>query len=162
MTNLYKKEPKREELFPIPLIDRLINLDIENDTESSCFRYYTLEETIDSIRQNVEALLSTRNGMRKAEYLEFIQNIDNAGYPSLYGVPDYQENDPSDKANWLEIEKIYTHAIRVYEPRLIDIQVSVLEYDSKWQRLSIAIKGSLHTRLAQREVTFPLLLGPKT
>jgi type VI secretion system protein ImpF len=112
------------------LLDRLIDTEPDVSTEPLWSRSHTLSQLKESVRRDLENLLNTRQTRPDL----FLKSGETARSILTYGVPDFtaQGLDATDEQQRLKEE--IAQAIRLFEPRLIQVQVDVEETDSTFNR----------------------------
>ncbi|MBW8310096.1 MAG: type VI secretion system baseplate subunit TssE [Candidatus Paracaedibacteraceae bacterium] len=149
-------EPKREQGAPIPLFEKLIDNDRSTLEEVPPKRFYNRFELMQSIQLELSRILNTRANARKSEYDQLANDERNFGLPQLYGLADFSQYDATNKGHYARIARLCENAIRLFEPRLRNVTVTITEFDPKRSRLYAIIDAELNIKNFQEEVTFPL------
>jgi type VI secretion system protein ImpF len=153
-------EPKKQIGASIPLFEKLIDEDPEADTEFPPKRYYNKFELIQSIQREVERILNTRRAGKKSQAEDLLTNDDvNNSLPEMFGLPDFSQYDATNSGDWIPICRVCERTIQKFEPRLTNVQVSIVGFNSLKQSLSINIQADLSLKEFQGEVTFPAVLS---
>ncbi|HEU4388683.1 MAG TPA: type VI secretion system baseplate subunit TssE [Blastocatellia bacterium] len=76
-----------------------------------------------------------------------------------YGVPDFSSLSPRSTDDRNRIESILSHAVRTFEPRLRQVQVSVVEPLASERALSVKIDALLTVDSITERVSFPVLIN---
>ena len=152
-------EPKQETGVPIPLFERLVDLEPEEDEEYPPKKYYSYEETLLSIEREINRILSARSTAKKKHYQNLIQTPDNRGLPELFGLPDFSHYDAASKESWDDIGEICARTLQLYEPRLKNIVVTPTAFDAKTQSLSAQIDAELELQNYTGEVSFATIIN---
>ncbi len=134
----------------------MIDEDPQKTEEYPPKRYYDKFSLIQSIEKEVANLLNTRATARRDQYEELGQTVLNYGLPEMHGLVDFSQLDGSNRGEWGRICRLIEQTIAAYEPRLINIQVSVVNFDRQKQSLTINLSADLALKEIQGEVTFPL------
>lgn len=153
-----RREPRRHQGAPIPLFDRLVDEDLLSSAEVPIKRYLNRQELEDSIRIELERILGTRSTLKKDDMGALGQEVENIGFPPLFGLSDFSQYDGARPTDHPKIAKLCEQAIRRYEPRLKNVVVHILKFDRHTSVLSIQIEAELVSEIYQGEVSFPLTL----
>lgn len=134
------------------LFDRLVDEHLDEPIEPQPRRVLDRDELLDSIRRELALLLNTRSNRS-------VDPDDRDGWTVLdWGLPDFSPaftRSPSDRRRLAEIIE---HAIRVFEPRLLDPEVRVLEPRDDEHALQVHVAGSVRLGALSEPVAFPLTL----
>ncbi|CAO5679262.1 MAG: hypothetical protein HEEMFOPI_01251 [Holosporales bacterium] len=149
------KEPKSFLGSKPLLFDRLVDDALNDIDESSGIMFLSFDKIKDSIRVELSRLLNTRAKSLEADDDEKLSSY---GAPSFYGLPDFSAYDATNSEDWPKIANYVKKSVDRFEPRLKNIVVSILEFDSLAQRLNIIIKGSLNIKKIEGEVTFDIAI----
>jgi type VI secretion system lysozyme-like protein len=148
------KEPEKSPGALIPIFDRLINNDYEENTEIPPKKFYNFEELLESLRRDIERLFSTRAMAKHDHYDNMMEYQNNRGLPEMYGLPDFSKLDATNSDDQYKITKIAERAIRYYESRLENPTMEILRFVNSEQKLLCEIRGLLNVPPYQREVSF--------
>ncbi len=151
-----RAEPKGVVGASIPLFDRLMDDDPEEDREYPIKRFYNRFELIQSIEREVGRILNTRTTAKRVEYDELFEDSMNFGLPEMYGLADFSQYDAANEEDWNWIAEICEQAILRYEPRIKNVVVSVVEFNQRTQSLSLTIHADFAIKEFKGEVTFPV------
>jgi type VI secretion system protein ImpF len=151
-------EPTRQEGAPIPLFDRLEDDEPGIPTERPIKRFYSKPELVESIEREVGRLLNTRTSATKEVYQELGATVINFGLPEMYGLADFSKVDGPNMQQWDTFCRLCEQTISFYEPRLTNVQATVIGYEREKQGLNIQLQADLAVGKIQTEVTFPLFL----
>lgn len=149
-------EPRYIAGAPIPLFERLINDDVNEDREAPIKRYYNKFELIQSIQREIARILNTRANAKKRDHRELQNQSQNFALPQLYGLPDFSYYDATNSENNRKIAKLCEQAITQYEPRLNNVSVVITGFEKQSQTLSANIQASLNVPNFREELTFPI------
>ena len=144
-----------EEVTVTPsLLDRLIDMEPRQAEDSPASRAQSVRRLRLAVRRDLEWLLNTRRNPDAApdSMVELSQSVYN------YGLPDFSAvslNSPKDR-DWLLIEVERTVAL--FEPRLRDIRVTLLETAGGSRTLRFQIEGLLDMDPAPEQVSFDTVL----
>ncbi|WP_010299128.1 type VI secretion system baseplate subunit TssE [Candidatus Odyssella thessalonicensis] len=149
-------EPKRKRGAPVPLFEKLIDEDRNNSDEIPPLRFYNQFELMQSIQRELGRILNTRANATKAEYDQLSIDKWNFALPQMYGLADFSQYDATNEGHHPHIALLCENAIRLFEPRLKNPSVTIIEFDNKKFCLLINITATLNIKDFQDEVTFPL------
>ena len=133
------------------LFDRL------TDPESGGTRWrqgYSLQQTTDSVRRDLEDLLNTRQPLIHVpdEYAELKNSLLN------YGLPDFASLDTSTESNRNRLTTVIEEIVTRFEPRLRDVKATLAEQgELKERHVRIHIDARLRVDPAP-EVAFETIL----
>lgn len=136
------------------VFDRLLDFEPNLSSEAAKSRAKSLRELKQSVRRDLEWLLNTRRAP-----IEIDENLEETNKSlAIYGLPDFTgvaAKSPSEQKRLLkEIET----ALKLFEPRLIDVRVS-LEPPSATERvLKFRIEARLKVEPTPEPVTFDTVL----
>ena len=144
-----------EKLVP-SLLDRLIDLEPDEDFEAPASRSQTLDKVIDGVMGDLEALLNTR---REAlgEVPRELKRV-NASL-TTYGLPDFVSLDPTSRSDRGRVQSAIAEAIAHHEPRLE--RVSVVP-EAKGRDLVFRVEGWLQVDPSPELVVFDAVLESET
>lgn len=135
------------------LFDRLVDDDLNTSFETS--EFLSEQEVKNSITLEISRLLNTR----ASEKLDTMISNPTYGVPPTYGFKDFESFDATNTQDWPLIKKLITDSIDYFEPRLKKIDVEIVNFDDKTQKLIIQISGKLHLQKLEGEVTFPVAIS---
>jgi type VI secretion system protein ImpF len=144
-----------DELIVTPsVLDRLIDLEPRQSEDSPSTRAQSVRRLRAAVRRDLEWLLNTRRNPDAApeSLAELSQSVYN------YGLPDFSAvslNSPKDR-DWLLVEVERTVAL--FEPRLKDVRVTLLETEGFQRILHFQIDGMLQMDPAPEQVSFDTIL----
>ncbi len=138
-----------------PLLDRLIDNDPKTAFDPPVSRGQSVRMLKVAVRRDLEWLLNTRRTPDAAP--ESMKELSRSLYN--YGLPDfssYSVNAPRDRDRLLlELE----HSLAVFEPRLKDVRVSLVETVEGYTRtLRFQIEGTLDMDPIAERISFDTLL----
>lgn len=139
-----------------PLFDRLCDYEPMISHEPVPFVTYTKKQLLASIQGEVENLLNTRCGISLTDYEALDPEHLPYGVPDLFGLPDASFADPSNKTGILRLGEMLSNSIRVFEPRLSNIQVDVEIMDPKTQSVQAAVTADLVIGSVRETISFPV------
>ena len=137
-------------------LDRLIDQEPERKLEPPVSRAQSLRELKAALRRDLEWLLNTRRTIEAcpASLKELERSLYN------YGLPDVSSlylRSPNDQALLLEAIKT---AIDIFEPRLLNIKVTLEPATDDTRVIRFAIEGLLRMDPAPEHVYFDTVLEP--
>lgn len=125
------------------ILDRLIDRDPETSVEANWARSQGVAELRDAVQRDLESLLNARQ-VRTAELDESEQSEILASSILAYGLPDLTSLSFDDPAQQEYLRDAVYEAIRRFEPRLIDVNVILVEATQEGERrLKFIIDGRL-------------------
>ena len=144
-----------DELVVTPsVLDRLIDLEPRQAEDSPSTRAQSVRRLRTAVRRDLEWQLNTRRNPDEApeSLAELSQSVYN------YGLPDFSAvslNSPKDRG-WLLVEVERTVAL--FEPRLKDVRVTLLDEPGVNRALHFQIEGMLQMDPAPEQVSFDTVL----
>ena len=111
---------------------------------------------MESIQFEIENLLNTRSGISLADYISLDPEKLPYGVPDLFGLPDSSFADLSSKSGTIRLSKMLENSIRVFEPRLTNIQVQVSVLDPKTQSAQASVVADLILDDVRETISFPV------
>lgn len=149
---------KKRELRP-SILDRLLDDEPHNQTESGDQRHQLLKDLRNSVRRDLENLFNTRYRIKESpEELEELED-------SLvnYGLPDLATINLIDGDAKNKFVRFLESTIRHFEPRFKDVQVVVLNNADVTDRtLRFRIEATLYAEPQPEIVTFDSVMEPVT
>jgi len=141
------------ELLP-SVIDRLIDLEPANRNEAQSARSQSIKELKDSIRRDLEWLLNSRRTPAEPPPAarELWRSVYCYGLPDITGMALQSAEDQSRLAHTVEA------TIAIFEPRLLNVSVSLLPSNPGSRMLRFHIEALLRTDPAPARVSFDTTL----
>jgi type VI secretion system protein ImpF len=138
-----------------PLLDRLIDNEPALSSDAPVSRAQSVRLLKTSVRRDLEWLLNTRRTPEPAP--ESMKELSRSLFN--YGLPDFSSlsvNSPRDRDRLLlELE----HALAVFEPRLKDVRVSLVEAAAGYSRtMRFQIEGLLEMDPVAERISFDTVL----
>jgi type VI secretion system protein ImpF len=134
------------------LFDRLVDEYPDEPIEPQPRRVLDRDELLDSIRRELGLLLNTRSNRS-------VDLDDRDGWTVLdWGLPDFSPAFTRSATDRRRLAEVITHAIRVFEPRLLDPEVHVLDPRTEEHELRVQVAGSVRLGALSEPVAFPLTL----
>ncbi len=114
----------------------------------------TLEELKRSVARDLEALLNTCHGLQR-EVVDAIPRSAAIRHSLLtYGLPDFTSFNRNNKNDWRVLCREIEEAVRIFEPRLDGISVTLETPQAEKLTLRFAIKASLLIEPLPENVVF--------
>ena len=141
----------------VPLFDRLVEIEPFEPREKSLLGALDHPALRESVRRELERLLSTRSSLPVDRLLE---------RPELtvleYGIPDLSAYSAGNAEDQGLLTGIVARAVAAFEPRLREVRVSVVAVEDEQRKLRLRIGGVLSAGEIAQPVSFPALLGLKS
>ena len=134
------------------LFDRLIDLDPKTPHESKPYRALDGISLRDSVRREISRLLNTRCPVTE----------DRNGSVIDYGVPDFGHTNAASESDRNSLAATLARRLAVYEPRLRDIRLTVMQDPLDPLGVMGSIEGTLVTEWLSEPVSFPLSIHSRT
>lgn len=121
------------------VLDRLIDLEPKISTEPANNRYATLEDLKAAVRRDLEWLLNTRKMVAEipAAFEELKRSV------ITYGVPDISGIHMEHKVESANLRAAIENAVRIFEPRFLDVVASLEPMSSTDRQLRFRIEATL-------------------
>ncbi len=136
------------------IIDRLIDLEPKVSREAPKSRSQDLRELKQSVRRDVEWLLNTRHTADKVP--EDLEELNNS--MAIYGLPDFtgmSSKSMDDKKNLI---RNIENALRIFEPRFINLKVSLEAADEFYRGVKFRIQATLRVEPTPEPIVFDTVL----
>jgi type VI secretion system protein ImpF len=136
------------------VLDRLIDLEPKISTEPVKSQSTSLAELKQSVRRDLEWLLNTRCFYQadEGEYEEAMSSV------ALYGLPDFTGSSANSHVEQARMIKALETAIRNFEPRFVNLKVSMEPVSNIDRLLKFRIEALLDTEPAPEPVVFDTVL----
>ena len=144
-------EPKVRSGARVLLFDRLIDTEPESQKEVRPLRVLDKKGLKDSVRRELGRLLNTRCPIPLAPAGEERTVIN-------YGIPDFSSLHPHSADHRNRLEFWIQEAIVNYEPRLVDVKVTVDAPDKDERSLRARIEASLQFETIREPVAFSVVM----
>ncbi|MBL0941781.1 MAG: type VI secretion system baseplate subunit TssE [Alphaproteobacteria bacterium] len=138
-----------------PLFDRLIDQEPSVPSEAEPFRGLTIEELKHSIQREVNYILNTRESKIPFSFRSLNGNH-STDWQGNYGLPDFSSYDVTEIEGSRKLAYHLQQIIENYEPRLINVNVSIIKYKNSIQSLSVSVTGEIHGIPLLERFTFPI------
>ncbi len=143
----------------VPLFDRLCELEAAPDgvPVSQAPRAVGLPAPLHA---DLHRLLQTRNGLTRSQFLAC------EGTVLQYGLPDLQGLSASSQSDLDAVAQVVAHSLRLFEPRLVDVQVQAQPDSADSARARVRVSARTVQGPATQRVAFAIALdepgGPVT
>jgi type VI secretion system protein ImpF len=136
------------------VLDRLLDYEPETSHEPLASRSKSLRQVKQSVKRDLEQLLNTRQSgdWLPPELEELNRSL------AAYGLPDFSAVSIKSPAEQSRLRRALETAIALFEPRLQDINVTLLPLGDLQRSLHFRIDASLRVEPAPEPVTFDALL----
>jgi type VI secretion system protein ImpF len=136
------------------VLDRLIDLEPKVSTEPPKSQSSSLAELKQSVRRDLEWLLNTRcfYEAQEGELEEATKSV------AFYGLPDFTGASAKSHIEQTKMTKALESAIRIFEPRFVNLKVSMEPVSNIDRLLRFRIEASLDIEPAPEPVVFDTVL----
>lgn len=162
-------QPKSLAGLPAPLFEKLTDLHPTTQDDDQDLVFQTKRAVEESIRRELERLLDTRLPWRTAEEIEAAETadievddeesahepIDREATVLRYGIPDITHLCVRNTLDRFEIERMLTRAVRTFEPRLIDADVTI-QLVGLMDAAHLTVSGAIRLGRALEPMSFSL------
>lgn len=136
------------------LLDRLIDYEPKESRESPKSRSANLRELKLSVRRDLEFLLNSRSF--PDEIPESLEELNKS--VALYGLPDFTRSNVKNPSEQIKLTEQLESAIRIFEPRLMDLQISLDPVNDIERSLRFRILAQLKTDPVPEPIAFDTIL----
>lgn len=141
------------------VLDRLIDLAPDVSREPEWSQSQTLRDIMQAVRRDLESLLNTRQTW--TEEADVFPEISRSVV--AFGLPDFASAGTGSHDDRELLRRAVEQTIRVFEPRLTDVQVIVQPPASEADRnIRMTIDAVLHVDPITEHITFDTLVQPST
>ena len=144
-------EPKIRSGARALLFDRLVDMEPQSQKEVRPLRVLDKKGLKDSVRRELGRLLNTRRPIPLASPLEERTVIN-------YGIPDFSYLSPHSDNDRRRLESWMREAIVKYEPRLVDVKVTVDPVAKDERSLTARIDANIQLETIREPVAFSVLV----
>lgn len=137
-----------------PLLDRLIDYEPKSSTEAPKSRTNSLHELKQSIQRDLEWLLNTRNNTGNID--EKLEEVNKS--VAVYGIPDFTGIGIESHLEQKRMVKEIKTAIQNFEPRFLDLRVTLEPISTTNKSLCFRIAANLNVDPAPEPVAFDTVL----
>jgi len=136
------------------VLDRLLDYEPEVSRELLASRSKSLRQLKESVKRDLEQLLNTR---QSGDWLPpDLKELNNS--LAAYGLPDFSSVSIKSPAEQLRLRRALEAAITTFEPRLEDVNITLLPFDDLQRSLHFRIDVRLRIEPAPEPVTFDAML----
>ena len=132
------------------VLDRLLDFEPDVSREAPKSRSKSLSDLKTSVRRDLEWLLNTRRFIE--EIPENLEEINKS--VAVYGLPDFTGAGTSSQTGQKKLVKQIETAIKVFEPRFLDLKVSLEPVDGYERALRFRIEARLDVEPVPEPITF--------
>jgi type VI secretion system protein ImpF len=138
----------------LSVLDRLIDQDPRTTNEASLSRSASLRDLKQAVRRDLEWLLNTRCHLtaEEGELPEARRSV------AFYGVPDFTGLGASSSVEQRRLTGLLAEAIRIFEPRFMNVKVSMKSPDVLDRQLRFRIEAHLDVDPVPEPITFDTVL----
>lgn len=138
----------------VSVLDRLIDYEPEITREPVASRAKNLRQLKESVKRDLEWLLNTRQvaGGVPSDLKELSNSL------AAYGLPDFSSMNSQSRDDQERMQREIEDAVRIFEPRLEDVEVTVEPARSTERVLHFRIDARLKVEPAPEPVTFDTML----
>jgi type VI secretion system protein ImpF len=137
------------------VLDRLIDLDPRVSTEPPKSRSTSLAELKQSVRRDLEWLLNTRYFYDAGDGIGLEETIKSVAF---YGLPDFTGVSAKSHIEQSRMNQAIESAIKSFEPRFINVKISMEPLSNLDRMLRYRIEASLDIEPAPEPVVFDTVL----
>jgi len=140
----------------LSILDRLIDYEPEVSQESVASRSRNLRQLKSAVRRDLEWLLNTREyiGDIPSDLRELHHSV------AVYGLPDFTSTSIKDPNNQERLRRAIEEEIRLFEPRLEAVTVTLIASNEKERAMHFRIDGQLRIDPISEPVSFDTHLEP--
>ncbi len=136
------------------VLDRLVDYEPNMSTESPKSRSGSLQELKHAVRRDLECLLNTRcHGDESID-----DDLESRKSVAFYGLPDIMGMSPKSPAEQKRLSKALETAIRTFEPRFLDLKVTLEPVDHTERQLKFRIEARLDMDPEPEPIAFDTIL----
>jgi type VI secretion system protein ImpF len=138
----------------VSVLDRLIDYEPGISREPASSRSKSLKQLKEAVRRDLEWLLNTRetSGENTEDSLELNKSL------AVYGLPDFTNLGTNDVDDQKKMRSAIQNAIKIFDPRLQDVQVSLQASQSSDRLLHFRIDARLRVDPAPEPISFDTVL----
>ena len=136
------------------VLDRLIDYDPRESRESPKSRSTSLLELKASVRRDLEWLLNTRTFLDPEDFgsTEIKDSV------AVYGLPDITGLSAQNRDEQMRVLRSVEHAIRVFEPRFLNLKVTMEPPTETERSIQFRIEAQLDVDPAPEPIVFDTVL----
>lgn len=132
------------------LLDRLLDFEPDQSSEAPKSRLKSLRDLKTSVRRDLEWLLNTRR------FIEHIpENLEETQKSvAIYGLPDFTATGVKGAGDQKRLVKQIEAAIKIFEPRFLDLKVTLEPIDEMHRAIRFRIDARLDIDPAPEPISF--------
>jgi type VI secretion system protein ImpF len=132
------------------VLDRLLDFEPDLSSEAPKSRSKSLRDLKTSVRRDLEWLLNTRRYV--GEVAETLEETNKS--VAVYGLPDFTSASARNASEQKRLVKQIETAIKVFEPRFLDLKVTLEPIDGYERALRFRIDARLDVEPVPEPITF--------
>ena len=136
------------------IVDRLLDFEPTNPNEAPKSRSQGLRELKQAVRRDLEWLLNTRHN--PDEIPESLEEVNKS--IAKFGLPDFTGSSSQNDDDRRNLIRNVETALRIFEPRFINLKVSLEELDRVERGLKFRIQATLRVEPTPEPVVFDTIL----
>lgn len=136
------------------ILDRLLDFDPKVSTEAPKSRSRGIQELKQSVRRDLEWLLNTRHTADKVP--EDLEEVNKS--IAIYGLPDFTGLSSKNSDDRKNLIRSVETALRVFEPRFMNLKVTLEEINSVERGVRFRIQATLRVEPTPEPVVFDTVL----
>jgi type VI secretion system protein ImpF len=136
------------------IVDRLLDFEPTNPNEASKSRSQGLRELKQAVRRDLEWLLNTRHGADKVP--ESLEEVSKS--LATFGLPDFTGSSSQNDDDRRGLIRNVETALRIFEPRFINLKVSLEEVNEVERGVKFRIEATLRVEPTPEPVVFDTIL----
>jgi type VI secretion system protein ImpF len=121
--------PEHGETITNSVLDRLIDLEPDNQVENPPSRAQAVRQLKSAVRRDLEWLLNTRRTPEIPQDRLELEMVKQSVY--LYGIPDLSSLTMANAADRNLLKRVVADAIKIFEDRLSQVRVDLLDPSAK-------------------------------
>lgn len=136
------------------VLDRLLDFDPKSTTEAPKTRLRSLNELKQSVKRDLEWLLNTRAFLGDVD--EKLEEVKKS--VAVYGLPDFTGISAKNYKEQVRLTTAIEDAIKYFEPRFIDLKVSLEPINNVDKALKFRIEARLDMEPSPEPIAFDTVL----
>ncbi|MEZ5347350.1 MAG: type VI secretion system baseplate subunit TssE [Pyrinomonadaceae bacterium] len=136
------------------IVERLIDFEPNMSSETAKSRSQSLKDLKISVKRDIEWLLNTRHAT--SEVPDGLEEVHRS--LAVYGLPDFTGQSSKDTAHRKDLIKNVEHCLRLFEPRLMNLKVTLEETDKVNRGVRFKIEGVLRVEPTPEPIVFDTVL----
>ena len=136
------------------IVDRLLDFEPTNPNEASKSRSQGMRELKQAVRRDLEWLLNTRHS--PDEISETLEEVNKS--LAKFGLPDFTGSSSQNDDDRRNLIRNVETALRVFEPRFINVKVTLEEVNTVERGVKFRIQATLRVEPTPEPVVFDTVL----